>query len=81
MLYLDISSFFFMVSNDDNIVSKTLKWHDILVHIGKDTMSKLAREGLLRPFITVNLSVWEPYLSRKAFKKHFGKAPRASYHL
>lgn len=56
MLDLDDLSFSF-VANDDDVVTNSLKWHGRLRHIGKDRMTRLAREGLLGSLTNVSLSM------------------------
>uniref|UniRef100_A0A2N9FZX9 Integrase catalytic domain-containing protein n=1 Tax=Fagus sylvatica TaxID=28930 RepID=A0A2N9FZX9_FAGSY len=56
-------------------------WHARLGHIGKDRMTRLAREGLLGPLAKVDLPICEPCLAGKACRKPFGKAVRATQPL
>jgi hypothetical protein len=52
-------------------------WYARLGHIQKDRMTRLAREGLLRPLAKVDLPICESRLASKACRKTFGKAVRA----
>uniref|UniRef100_A0A2N9G9I0 Integrase catalytic domain-containing protein n=1 Tax=Fagus sylvatica TaxID=28930 RepID=A0A2N9G9I0_FAGSY len=56
-------------------------WHARLGHIGKDRMTRLAREGLLGSLAKVDLPICEPCLAGKACRKPFGKAVRATQPL
>uniref|UniRef100_A0A2N9HTN5 Integrase catalytic domain-containing protein n=1 Tax=Fagus sylvatica TaxID=28930 RepID=A0A2N9HTN5_FAGSY len=53
-------------------------WHARLEHIGKDRMTRLAREGLLGSLAKVDLPICEPCLVGKACRKPFGKVVRAT---
>ncbi|KAL0402050.1 UNVERIFIED_CONTAM: hypothetical protein Slati_4234900 [Sesamum latifolium] len=46
-----------------------------------ERMTRLAREGLLESLAKVNLPTCEPCMTRKAFRKPFGKAKRATHPL
>ena len=79
MLDLDHSSFSFIAHNDD--ISDSVMWHIRLGHIRKDRLARLAREGLLGSITNVSLPMCEPCLAGKAYRKPFGKAPRATHPL
>ena len=51
---------------DYNMTISSSTWHARLGHIGKDKMTRLAREGFLGPFAKVNLPICEPCLVGKA---------------
>ena len=42
---------------DCNMTISSSTWHARLGHIGKDRMTRLAREGFLGPFTKVNLPI------------------------
>ena len=79
MLDLDHSSFSFIAHNDN--VFYSVIGHARLGHIGKDKLARLAREGLLGSIANVSLPICEPCLVGKAYRKPFGKAPRATHPL
>jgi len=56
-------------------------WHARLGHIGKDRMTRLARESLLGSLAKVDLPTCESCLAGKACRKPFGKAVRATQPL
>jgi hypothetical protein len=66
---------------DCNMTINSSTWHAQLEHIGKDRMTRLAREGLLGPLAKVDLPICEPCLIGKACKKPFGKAVRGTQPL
>lgn len=79
ILYIDDSFYnsFYLGSRDD-IVSYSITWHARLGHIGQDKMVRLARAGLLGSLVKVYLPTCERCLARKATRKPFGIAKRAS---
>ena len=77
MLNLDSSSSYAACGNTVD----SLNWHSILEHISKKRMTRLARECLLGSLANVSLPMCESCQARIAYKKPFGKAPRASYPL
>ena len=52
-------------------------WHARLGHIGQSRMNRLAKEGLLGSFNTVELSTCEHCLIGKTTRKPFGKGIKA----
>ena len=66
---------------DCNMTISSSTWHARLGHIGKNRMTRLAREGLLGPLAKVDLPICKPCLAGKACKKPFGKAVRATQPL
>jgi transposase InsO family protein len=66
---------------DCNMTISSSTWHARLGHIGKDRMTRLAREGLLGPLAKVDVPICEPCLAGKACRKPFGKAMRATQPL
>ena len=78
-LFDSISSSSYVANVNKNVDSVT--WHARLGHIGRDRMTRLAREGLLGPLAKVDLPVCEPCLAGKACRKPFGKAVRATQPL
>ena len=54
-------------------------WHARLGHIGRDRMTRLAREGLLGSLTKVDLQFCEPCLAGKACRKPFGMTKRAAH--
>ena len=52
-------------------------WHARLGHIGRDKMTRLARECLLGSLTKVDLRLCEPRLASKACRKPFGTKKRA----
>ena len=54
-------------------------WHARLGHIGRDRMTRLAREGLLGSLTKVDLQLCEPCLAGKACRKLFGTTKRAAH--
>ena len=65
------------VTGSNNIVSIT--WHARPGHIGRDRMTRLAREGLLGSLTKVDLQLYEPCLAGKACRKPFGTTKRAAH--
>ena len=53
-------------------------WHAKLVHIGRDRMTRLDREGLLGSLTKVDLQLCEPCLVGKACRKPFGRTNRVA---
>jgi transposase InsO family protein len=66
---------------DCNMTISSSTRHAQLGHIGKDRMTRLAREGLLGPLAKVDLPICEPCLAGKACRKPFGKAVRTTQPL
>ena len=64
------------VISSNNIDSAT--WHARLGHIGRDRMTRLAREGLLSSLTKVDLQLCEPCLTGKACRKPFGTTKRVA---
>jgi hypothetical protein len=75
--YYNYDKSFALLTSFDDVDS--IRWHDRLGHIGKDRMSRLAREGLIGNLAKVSLSTCEHCLLRKSIRKLFGKATRASF--
>ena len=65
------------VIGSNNIDSAT--WHARLGHIGRDRMTRLAREGLLGSLTKVDLQLCEPCLAGKACRKPFGTTKRVAH--
>ena len=65
------------VIGSNNIDSAT--WHARLGHLGRDRMTRLAREGLLGLLTKVDLQLCEPCLVGKACRKPFGITKRAAH--
>ena len=65
------------VISSNNIDSAT--WHARLGHIGRDRMTRLAREGLLGSLTKVYLQLCEPCLAGKACRKPFGTTKRVAH--
>ena len=65
------------VIGSNNIDSAT--WHVRLGHIGRDRMSRLAREGLLGLLTKVDLQLCEPCLAGKACRKPFRTTKRVAH--
>ena len=78
MLDLDNSSSSYMTC--DNTID-FVKWHVITGHIGKESITRLTKEGLLVSLTNVSVPMCESYHACKAYTKPFGKAPRAFYPL
>ena len=78
-LFESSTSYTFVIDRNMTISSST--WHTRLGHIGKDRMTRLAREGLLGPLAKVDLPMCEPFLGGKAYRKSFGKAVKATQPL
>ena len=64
------------VISSNNIDSAT--WHARLGHIGRDRMTRLARESLLSSLTKVDLQLCEPCLAGKACRKPFGTTKRVA---
>ena len=75
--YSSVNSTSSYVIGSNNIDSTT--WHARLGHIGKDRMTRLAREGLLGSLTKVDLQLCEPCLVGKACRKPFGTTKRATH--
>ncbi|MBE2321372.1 GAG-pre-integrase domain-containing protein, partial [Solirubrobacter sp. CPCC 204708] len=69
--YSSVNSASSYVIDSSNVNSTT--WHARLGHIGRDRMTRLAREGLLGSLTKVDLDLCEPCLAGKACRKPFGK--------
>ena len=59
----------------------SVTWHARLGHIGRDRVTRLAREGLFGSLTKIDLFVCESCLMRKTCRKPFGKATRATHAL
>ena len=64
------------VIDSNNIDSAT--WNARSGHMGRDKMTRLAREGLLCSLTKVDLQLCEPCLAGKACRKPFGTTKRAA---
>src|SRR5438270_722249 len=71
----------FVVANvllSNVIETESIKWHNILSHIGQDRLSRLVKNELISSMNKVILPIFEPCLAGIVTKKSFYMAKRAS---
>ena len=81
-LDLNVSSHSFVNSASSYVIGinniDSTTWHARLHHIGRDRITRLAREGLLGSLTKVDLQLCEPCLVGKACRKPFRMTKRAA---